>query len=80
MTVYVRMTDKFMSGWGGAQGKSNVLVVQCDTFEQAEVIERNAKNRSEMRRVMICLNKPKTRHGVVYSWKYFYDLGDVWKA
>lgn len=76
--VYVRMTDKFMSGWGTAQGKQNVMVVECDTWEQAEAIEKAARKRSEMRRVECCLNKPKNRSGVLYSHKKFSDLSGPW--
>jgi hypothetical protein len=79
MAYYVRMTDKFMSGWGEAQGKSNVVVVECPTIEQAEQIERAAKRRSEMRRVEICLSKPKNRPNVLYSWKHYDQLGGPWK-
>jgi hypothetical protein len=32
---YVKMRDKFMSGWGRAAGKVNYLIVRCETFAQA---------------------------------------------
>ena len=35
---YVTMTDKFMSGWGRAEGKINKFVVECETREKAETI------------------------------------------
>lgn len=76
--VYVRMTDKFLSGWGAATGKQNVMVVECDSWEQAEAIEKAANKRGEMRRVACCLHKPKNRRGVLYSWKRFSDLGGAW--
>lgn len=75
---FVTMTDKFMSGWGMAAGKVNKMVVQCDTLAQAELIERNAKRRSEMRRVNICVNKPRYSSHVVVSWKNFKDLSGPW--
>jgi hypothetical protein len=77
--LYVRMTDKFMSGWGVAKNAVNVLVIGCENSEQAERIERNAHRRSEMKRVEICLNKPKARQGVIYTWKSYDDMGEVWK-
>ena len=40
---YVTMTDKAMSGWGMAKNKTNKYVVICDTHEQAQIIEKNAK-------------------------------------
>lgn len=75
---YVRMTDKFMSGWGPARGKSNVLVVECETLAQAEAIEAAARRRSEMKRVALCSTKPKARAGVLYSWRKFSDMGGPW--
>ena len=76
---YVTMTDKFMSGWGLATNKTNQLIIVCDTWQQAETIERNAKKRSEMKYVNICANKPRYRENVFESWKNFDDLGEIWK-
>ena len=50
---YVTMTDKFMSGWGMAQGKINKLVLECETYEDAETVYNNACNRSEMFRQIV---------------------------
>lgn len=55
---YVTMTDKFLSGWGMAQAKINKLVLTCDTWEEAEIVEQNALKRSDMKNVNICVNKP----------------------
>ena len=33
---YVRMTDKFMSGWGAAVNRNSVLVVECDDYEHGK--------------------------------------------
>lgn len=76
---YVTMTDKFMSGWGLAKNKTNKLIIVCDTWQQAETIERNAKKRNEMKYINICANKPRYGSNVVESWKNFDDLGDIWK-
>lgn len=76
--IYVRMTDKFMSGWGMAKDMTNVMVVECSDWQQAEAIEKAARKRSEMRRIEICLNKPKNRPGVLYSHKAFADLSGPW--
>ena len=78
MTTYVRMTDKFMSGWGAARNARNVLVIECGDWREAEAIERAAQDRPEMLRVSIVYNKPKARAGVVYSWKHFKDMGGSW--
>ena len=75
---FVTMTDKFMSGWGLAEGKINKMIVQCDTLAQADRIQRNAKRRGEMRRVNICVNKPRYGNHVFISWKKFADLSGPW--
>lgn len=58
MTYYVTMTDKFMSGWGEAQGKINKLIFICDNYKQAEIVEQNAMARSEFKYINITTNKP----------------------
>ena len=76
---YVRMTDSFMSGWGMSAGKTNVLVIECDTLEQAELVEYAGRQRPEMKRVQICADKPRERRGVLLSIKTFDQLGQCWK-
>ena len=76
--LYVRMTDRFMSGWGNAANAVNVLVIACDTYDQAYAIKKAAEERSEMRRVAVCLTKPKARSGVVYSHRHVSELGGAW--
>ncbi len=78
MTLYVRMTDTFMSGWGGASGKKNVYVVECETEEQANKIIAAAERRSEMKYVQLCLHPPRPRDGVVYTRRLFSQLGSCW--
>lgn len=77
--IYVTMTDKFMSGWGMAANKTNKLIIVCDTWQQAETIERNANKRSEMKYINICSNKPRYGANVLESWKTFDELGEIWK-
>ena len=77
--LYVTMTDKFLSGWGMAKGKINKLIIECDTWEQAETIERNAHNRSEMKYVNIRTTKPYYKENVKESWKTYSKLGAIWK-
>ena len=55
---YVSMTDNFMSGWGQAKGKINKLVIECTSYEQAEIVENNARRRTEMKYINICINFP----------------------
>ena len=76
---YVSMTDKFMSGWGMAEGKKAKFIVACDTYEQAETIERNAKRRSEMSYINIGTTKPRQRKGQILTFRTYEQLGSVWK-
>jgi len=77
---YVSMTDKFMSGWGYAQGKINKLVIECENFSQAEQIETAAKRRSEMKYVNICSKKPSyNSNSYLVSAKHFDELSGPWK-
>ena len=55
---YVTMTDRFMSGWGKADGKTNKLVISCHTWEEAETVARNASRRHEMKYVNITSHRP----------------------
>jgi hypothetical protein len=50
---YVTMRNKFMSGWGLANGKSNYLLFRCETEEEAEIVANNAANRSDMHKIKI---------------------------
>jgi hypothetical protein len=77
---WVTMTDKFMSGWGRAEGKTNKFIVACQTYEQAEIIARNAAKRSEMKYINICINKPRFGANVLESWKTFEQLGEIWTS
>lgn len=56
--IYVTMTDKFMSGWGRAEGKINKLIFECDNFEEAERVADNAEKRGDMKYINIATNKP----------------------
>ena len=85
--VYVSMTDKFMSGWGKADGKINKLVFECDTYEQAEIVAENARNRSDQKNVNICLNRPSypasrylTQAKTISDYPKWYQAGAFRKA
>lgn len=58
--VYVTMTDKFMSGWGGAQGRTAKYVIACDNYGEAETVSDNARSRSEMKYVNIVVGRKPT--------------------
>lgn len=76
---YVSMIDKFMSGWGMAQGKKNRFIVVCETYEEAQTIYRNAQRRDEMKYIKISQSKPKSKAGVIRSFKQYSQLGKIWK-
>ncbi len=77
--IYVSMTDSFLSGWGNARGKRNKLIIECDTWQQAETIERNAKKRSEMKYVNVSSSRPRIASNVYPTWKTYNDMGEIWK-
>lgn len=56
---YVTMTDKFMSGWGRAEGKTNKFVIGTDSYDQALILQQLALKRREMKYVNIASTKPK---------------------
>jgi hypothetical protein len=77
---YVTMTDKFMSGWGKAEGKINKYVIRCTTLQEAETIEQNAKRRPEMKHINIVDKLPYySPERYVLSLKTFDELGTIWK-
>jgi hypothetical protein len=77
---YVTMTDKFMSGWGMAQGKTNKLIIECQNINQAMQIEHSARKRGEMRYINIRTTKPYYGSHIVESWKTWDELGEIWKG
>ncbi len=77
--VYVTMTDKFMSKWGLAKGQIHKFIVECDTLEQAKIIEKNAYSHEEMKYIRICSKKPKYNSQVYTAWTTFKKLGITWK-
>lgn len=78
---YVHMIDNFMSGWGNASGKVNILCIKCDTQDDAELIAMNARKRPEMDHVGITRQFPSSYNSAAYyvSYKSFDELGSIWK-
>lgn len=56
---YVTTTDKFMSGWGRSENLINKLIFICDSFEEALIVEDNARNRIDQKYVSINYSPPK---------------------
>ena len=80
MTLFVRMTDKFLSGWGQAEGKTNVLVVVCDSQDQANQIEFAARGRSEMEKIATLDQFPPPKDGILYTCRHYNELTGSWKS
>ena len=77
--MYVNMTDKALSGWGKASGKS-FYCAKCETEPQAYAILKAARERSEMVRISYS-DKPRrggTRDHVTVI--HFRELGGLWLA
>lgn len=80
MATYIIMTDKFLSGWGQADGRTAKFIVECDTLEQAEQIEKAAHRRSDMKNISSDWKRPyfsPSRYQVTF--RHYNDLGGVWK-
>jgi len=69
-----------MSGWGEAEGKTNVLVFECDSLEQAEIVAENARARGDQKRVMILTRKPYYNRSRYYpQYKTIEDYASWYK-
>jgi len=68
---YVTCTDKFMSGWGGAEGLINRLILPCETEEEAWIVYDNANGRTDQKNVHVCTTKPRLK-----SSGYLYQVMD----
>ncbi len=55
---YVTMTDSFLSGWGGAEGKTCKYIYPCSNYREASIVADNAKGRGDQRYVNIRTSKP----------------------
>jgi len=64
---WVTMTDKFTSYWGKSERKINKLVFECETLEEAFIVEQNAINRTDQKNINICANKPYYNKNQYYT-------------
>jgi len=53
----VVMTDRFLSGWGGASGGTSVAAWAC-TNDDADAVERWVRRRSDASRVRVVVDAP----------------------
>ncbi len=65
---YVTATDKSMSNWKFTKIKTNKVVVVCNSFDEAEEVERALDNRKEMKYVSIRASKPYYNSNYTISW------------
>lgn len=56
---YVTATDQFMSGWGHSSGKTNKLVFECQSYNEALTVYSNCIARSDFKHVNICTHRPR---------------------
>lgn len=56
---YVSVTDKFMSGWGNAEGKTFKYIFVCDDKTQADNVANNLKSMKNHTDVIILGVKPR---------------------
>lgn len=75
---YVSMTDSVMSGWGRAGDKINKLIFVCEGYEEADIVEDNARNRTDMKYINICANKPYYNRDRYYPQYYTKEDYSSW--
>ena len=77
---YVAITDYYRSRWlEQSRGMIAKYVVECDTLEQAEQIEKTAKKRYEMKYVKLHKKQPyysPSRYEVTFI--HYNELGYTW--
>lgn len=66
---WVKMTDKFLSGWGMAEGKKSVLVIECCTSARAYYLAERAAMRPEMKHIRVFTKKPRASAGSYVTTK-----------
>ena len=72
------MLDKFFSGWGMAEGKKSVYVIQCQTNVQAQAVAKAARKRPEMHSIKIQTSMPQDSDTCVVTSTPFEQLSGNW--
>jgi hypothetical protein len=68
---YVCANDRFLSGWGPAQGKTNTVIFPCSTMIEVHRMMSILEARNDMRYVRVCYTKPRLK-----ARGYFYQVLD----
>ena len=76
---YVTMKDTFLSGWGKAKGKANILVFHCDNDEDVEAVLSNAGVRDEMENLVVRITPLKGRQNCYVQQKTKEDYPNWYK-
>jgi hypothetical protein len=71
------MIDKFLSGWGKAEGKNARYIYECESYQEAEEVEAYAKSRGDQKYVRININKPSKKHNCLDMYKTKQD-SPIW--
>lgn len=61
--IYVWATDKFLSGWGNAEGKIHKQVAVCQNWDEANKMLRGFENDPSYKAVNWSYDKPYFRPG-----------------
>ena len=64
---YVMSNDRYMSGWGYAEGAINTVILPCADYAEAQRVADYAESRGDQKFVRIVSNRPRLRSGHVYS-------------
>jgi len=64
---YVLSNDSYFSGWGWAEGKTNTVILPCQSWDEAMIVQDNAQRRPEQKYVRVVTHKPRLREHVLYS-------------
>lgn len=67
---YVIVKDTYLSGWGLAEGKDNILIFKCKDIIQANNVLENCNNRSDFKVIGIFCTPPNK---YANSEKYFVE-------
>lgn len=89
---YVTLTDKFLSGWGKAEGKKNRLIIPTRSLREAELVKQEANTRNDFTNIEVKERIPnydhrknfvqvKTREDMPKLFKkvYFDETGKHWR-
>ena len=54
--IYITVEDRFMSGWGLSKDRINILIFECETEDEADIVYENCNARSDFGLVQIYID------------------------